>query len=179
MESASESECWDRIRRLEQAVQENPFDQHPAIELGRSYLENSRFPEAVAVLESLKSRKPETVELYPLLGLSYLNSDRASEAIDHFMVAMAHSPEEGYLYRCMGDALFKARRFPQAIEYYKRSAELEPGNTLPLRKMVQAFFDMGKVDEAVDILQEALRYDAAVPELWSSLGWALIHLGRY
>ena len=99
--------------------------------------------------------------------------------MDHFIVAMNHSPEEGYLYWCMGDALFKAKRFPQAIEYYKRSAELEPGNTLPLRKMVQAFFDMGRIVEAVDILQEAIRYDSSVPELWSSLGWAYIHLGRY
>ena len=32
-------------------------------------------------------------------------------------------------------------------------------------------------DEAAQILREAIKYDAEVPELWSSLGWALIHAG--
>jgi tetratricopeptide (TPR) repeat protein len=63
--------------------------------------------------------------------------------------------------------------------YPKAVAEPEPGSTLPLHKMAQTYFDMGRVDEAIDILHEALKYDQAVPELWSSLGWALIHLGRY
>jgi hypothetical protein len=39
MDRATETESWDRIRKLEQAVQENPFDEDPALELGRSYLE--------------------------------------------------------------------------------------------------------------------------------------------
>jgi tetratricopeptide (TPR) repeat protein len=178
MERAPEADCLDRIRQLVQAVEENPFDEDPALELGRSYLEINLYPEAVAVLEGLKSRKPDALELYPLLGISYLNSDRANEAIDHFLVAMSHAPEEGYLHRCMGDALFKAKRYPQALEYYKRSAGMERGNA-PLRNMAQAFFDIGRVDDAVEILQEALKHDRTVPELWSSLGWAYIHLGHY
>ena len=59
MDREPESECRERIRRLEQAILQNPFDEDPAIELGRSYLESNRYREAVEVLESLKSRKPE------------------------------------------------------------------------------------------------------------------------
>lgn len=67
----------------------------------------------------------------------------------------------------------------QAEGGYPHTAALEMYDTVHLRKMAQSCFDMGRVGEAIGILREALRYDNADPELWSSLGWALIHLGRY
>jgi tetratricopeptide (TPR) repeat protein len=62
---------------------------------------------------------------------------------------------------------------------FPRIAELETFDTNHLRKTAQAYFEGGRVGEAIDVLREALRYDNADPELWSSLGWAFIHLGRY
>jgi protein O-GlcNAc transferase len=167
MDKAPDAEQLERIRRLEQVVQENPFDEDPVLELGRTYVQGSRFMDAVALLENLKSIKPDATELYSLLGISYLHVDRTNEAMDNLRIAMHHSPEEGYLYWCLGDAHFKAEQFPQAIQCYKRSTELEPGNSIPLRKM------------ALEILKEALKYDTETPELWSSLGWALIRQGEY
>ena len=57
---------------------------------------------------------------------------------------------------------------------YSQAVELDTYDTVHLRQMAQSYFEMGRVGEAVDILREALRYDNADPELWSSLGWALI-----
>lgn len=67
----------------------------------------------------------------------------------------------------------------QTAGAFPQTAELETYDTVHLRKMAQAYFDVGRVGEAIDVLTEALRYDNADPELWSSLGWAFIHLGRY
>ncbi|HLP40285.1 MAG TPA: tetratricopeptide repeat protein, partial [Fibrobacteria bacterium] len=96
MDNALEPDPMDRIHELEQAVQENPFDEDPAIELGRTYLARNRYHEAVDVLENLKSLNPGASELYPLLGISYLNVDRAREALDNLRIAVSHNPEEGY-----------------------------------------------------------------------------------
>ncbi len=179
MEALSETKSWERIQQLETAFQDDPTDEFHVLELGRSYVASNRFSEAVVVLERLKSLNPNSVELYPLLGLSYLNCDRAHEAIDQFKMAMLHKPEASNLLWCMGEALFKAERYLQAVEYFKRSAELERGNLLPLRKMAQAFFDMGKMELAIEILNEAIKYDGSVSELWSSLGWAYLHIAEY
>jgi Flp pilus assembly protein TadD len=67
----------------------------------------------------------------------------------------------------------------QAAGAFPGIAEMEIYDTVHLRKMAQNYFETGRVGEAIDVLKEALRYDNADPELWSSLGWAFIHLGRY
>jgi tetratricopeptide (TPR) repeat protein len=109
-------------------------------------------------------RFPKSVQFYRQLGTILLDSqDAAFEAYGPLLEAVRLDPKDGTARQRLGDALMSMRRHEEAVSTY-RAAEglLGPSWDLSIGK-AQALRALGRLDEALDVLNRARAWESSRP----------------
>lgn len=117
------------------------------LEVGREYLLEGRYGEAVSELSTAISLDPKLTEAHNLLGVAYDKKGFADRAKDSFERAVKLEEDADTLNN-LGFSLYQNGNYRAAVDRLKRAAKLAPGDERILNNLGLAYCRLGKVDEA-------------------------------
>lgn len=186
--SAELLDSLDQYALASAAYKEVPAD-HPAFhaaELGRaSVLRRSGKPEAaIEVLEQLAKRFGDLAIVHSTLGDVLRHEDRFEEAVPAYDKALALTDDTSrsawFLYYARGIALERLAEWPRAEADFRKALELNPGQPQVLNYLGYSLVEKQiKLDEALDMIEQAVAASPDSGYIVDSLGWVLYRLGRY
>jgi Tfp pilus assembly protein PilF len=117
------------------------------LEVGREYLLEGRYNEAITELAMATSLDPKLTEAHNLLGVAYDKKGFGERAKDSFEHAV--KLEEGAdTLNNLGFSFYQNGNYRAAIDRLKRAAKLAPNDERILNNLGLAYCRLGKIDEA-------------------------------
>jgi Flp pilus assembly protein TadD len=104
----------------------NPAPEISAYNLGRAYLEEKNYTEAVNWLRTAVNRNREYSEAYILLAETLMASDRVDAAVTEFEAGVKAVPTDPGLQLGLGQAYYKVGRFSDARARLEEALKLDP-----------------------------------------------------
>lgn len=117
------------------------------LEVGRQYLLEERYGEAISELSLAASIDPKLTEAHNLLGVAYDKKGFSDRARDSFERAVKMDEDADTLNN-LGFSLYQNGNYRAAIDRLKRAAKLAPTDERILNNLGLAYCRMGKIDEA-------------------------------
>jgi Tfp pilus assembly protein PilF len=117
------------------------------LELGRAYLLEGRYNEAVSELSLAASLDPKLTEAHNLLGVAFDKKgfgDRAKESFERAVKL----EEDADTLNNLGFSLYQNGNYRAAVDRLKRAVKLAPTDERILNNLGLAYCRLGKVDEA-------------------------------
>jgi tetratricopeptide (TPR) repeat protein len=170
----------EALASSEQALELDPQLDHGWMTKGISLASLDLIPEALEAYD-------KAIEINPKFAAAWLNRGLALDALgDHeqamqaYDVALSLRPGYGLAYHNKGNLLGEAGLHEEALECYERALEYESGYTHEdwLGKGI-ALRHLGRFDEALRAIDNALTLDPEFVSAWHSRGIVLDQLGRH
>jgi Tfp pilus assembly protein PilF len=117
------------------------------LEIGREYLLEGRYSEAISELSLAASIDPKLTEAHNLLGVAYDKKgfgDRAKESFERAV----KMEEDADTLNNLGFSLYQNGNYRAAVDRLKRAAKLAPTDERILNNLGLAYCRLGKLDEA-------------------------------
>ena len=117
------------------------------LELGRQFLMNGNYNEAISELSLAVSLDPKLSEAHSLLGVAYDKkgfSDRAKESFERAVKIN----EDADTLNNLGFSFYQSGNYRAAVDRLKRAAKLAPTDERVLNNLGLAYCRLGKIDEA-------------------------------
>jgi Tfp pilus assembly protein PilF len=124
------------------------------LEIGREYLLEGRYSEAVSELSTAVSLDPKLTEAHNLLGVAYDKKgfgDRAKESFERAV----KMEEDADTLNNLGFSLYQNGNYRAAVDRLKRAAKLAPTDERILNNLGLAYCRLGKIDEAYKAFSRA------------------------
>jgi predicted Zn-dependent protease len=143
-------------------LREQPQRADAMLELGRLYVADRRTDEAAALLQRCLETKPDADTLHAahsLLAEAHERAGRASEAFSHYAAALDAHPNDMALLRRVSRLQLDQGHHAAAADAAARLLDLSTEGAQrveALRWIAEAQLGLGKVDEAMDTLAEAV-----------------------
>lgn len=156
-------------------------------ELARMQLDSDKMDDAQATLSRARAKFPQG---FGFVGevLSALVCERQknfTNAVSHFQAAETFArkadPEKlsGGFYYDEGAALEQAGQYDRAEEYLQKSINMMPDFAEALNYLGYMWADRGvKLQQALDLIEKAVKLEPGSPAYLDSLGWVLFKLNR-
>lgn len=186
--SANVLEELERYELATESYNRVPRD-HPAFhaaELGRAdALRQAEKPDAaLEVLGQLAKSHGDMPIVHITTGHTLRQLERYREASEAYDRAIALYPEadrsQWFLYYARGITFERLDEFDKAEADFRFALELNPGQPQVLNYLGYSLVEKQiKLDEALEMIQEAVRAEPESGYIVDSLGWVLYRLGRY
>ena len=124
------------------------------LEVGRQYLLEQRYGEAISELSLAASIDPKLTEAHNLLGVAYDKKGFSDRARDSFERAVKMDEDADTLNN-LGFSLYQNGNYRAAIDRLKRAAKLAPTDERILNNLGLAYCRLGKIDEAYKAFSRA------------------------
>lgn len=111
------------------------------------------------------------------LGFVIAQSGRFTEAVTWYEWALELDADRAVAHLNLGNARAELGDLDGGIEELRRSAELAPGDPTPRTAWAAVVAARGRLEEAVEILQQALTLDDEYAPAWAQLGALLLVRG--
>src|SRR5215213_8268250 len=117
------------------------------LELGREYLLQERYNEAISELSLAASLDPKLTEAHNLLGVAYDKKGFGERAKESFERAVKIDEDADTLNN-LGFSFYQNGNYRAAVDRLKRAAKLAPNDERILNNLGLAYCRLGKIDEA-------------------------------
>ena len=124
------------------------------LEIGREYLIDGRYSEAISELSLAASIDPKLSEAHNLLGVAYDKKGFGDRAKDSFERAVKMEEDADTLNN-LGFSLYQNGNYRAAVDRLKRAAKLAPADERILNNLGLAYCRLGKIDEAYKAFSRA------------------------
>ena len=124
------------------------------LEIGREYLLEGRYSEAISELSVAASLDPKLTEAHNLLGVAYDKKGFTDRARDSFERAVKMEEDADTLNN-LGFSLYQNGNYRAAVDRLKRAAKLAPQDERILNNLGLAYCRLGKIDEAYKAFSRA------------------------
>ena len=162
---------------------------HPAFyaaELGRaaSLRRSDKMEAAVEVLEQLAKTYPEVAQVHSTLGDVYRQLEDWGGAVESYDTALSLLSEGArsawFLHYTRAISFERLGSWPEAEADFRRALELRPGQPQVLNYLGYSLVEKKvKLDEALELIEQAVAASPDSGYIVDSLGWVLYRLGRY
>ena len=142
-------------------------------------------PEAgIATLTALAESHPDQIEVHSALGDMLREAERFPEAAEAYdrAIALIDDPRPAHwvLYYTRGISHERAGDWPAAEADFRQALELQPDQPLVLNYLGYSMVEKREnLDEALGMIERAVRGEPEDGYITDSLGWVLYRLGRY
>ncbi len=139
---------------------------------------------AIDVVASLRESHPAIALVHASAADLYRQNDQFKKAVEAYDAAIT-------LYTAQGDAPWfvvysraisyeRLGKWPEAETDFRRALELNPGEPMVLNYLGYSLVEQQmKLDEALDMIEQAVKAEPDSGAIVDSLGWAQFRLGRY
>ena len=138
-----------------------------------------RYAESIPLLEELRQRGQEGVQLLFWLGAAYERTGRHEDAVEAFRAVLEidadFAPALNYLGYMLADA---GRDLEAALDLVERAVALEPDNGAYVDSLGWAMFRLGRYDRAKELLERAARLVSGDAVISEHLGDLYLAVGR-
>ena len=117
------------------------------LEVGRQYLLEDRYNDAIGELSMAVSLDPKLTEAHNLLGVAYGKKGFGERAKESFERAVKMEEDADTLNN-LGFSLYQNGNYRAAVDRLKRAAKLAPTDERILNNLGLAYCRLGKIDEA-------------------------------
>jgi Tfp pilus assembly protein PilF len=117
---------------------------------------------------------PDYIEAHTNLGIVYQQLGRLADAEMHYQQALRYDNRPIEVLVNLGSLLLAQERWPEAGRVYARLLEFEPGRADARINLAHVLFALGRSEDAVAQLEEALRLDSS-PSAHLAAGLTLRH----
>ena len=124
------------------------------LELGREYLLQERYNEAISELSLAASLDPKLTEAHNLLGVAYDKKGFGERAKESFERAV-RIDEDADTLNNLGFSFYQNGNYRAAVDRLKRAAKLAPNDERILNNLGLAYCRLGKLDEAYKAFSRA------------------------
>ena len=155
---------------------EKLYDKDPFLhlDLGLVYMGKKELDLAVEHFKKALKIKPDFSPARNNLGTAYLAKEDWDQAIECFkeltgdlLYATPHFPLSN-----LGFAHYQKKVYPLAEKYYLEALKIEPNFDLALRGLGKTYVATGKITDAVEVFERAVRYSPRFPQLYFDLAHA-------
>jgi tetratricopeptide (TPR) repeat protein len=176
------------IRTYLKRIELNPNNVSAHRELGRTYMEQGRQPEALAELMAALLLKPDDAEALTYLGQCYLGMGRYEAAENASARALALDPTQKPARYVLGNSLTRLGRLEEGARELREFQRLQIAATEAanrewdlkmLRQEAARSIADHDYESAVRLLEQALPYEADSAAAHTTLAQILTRVGRY
>jgi tetratricopeptide (TPR) repeat protein len=147
--------------------------------LVQSYLSAKQAAKAAELAGDALTRFPGDTRLTVLRADALVESNRRDEAVKLLTDARAKTPEDDDLAMKLGAVFEESGKIDEAEREFRRIIERDPLNAQALNYLGYMLADRGlRLQEAITLIERALKVDPDNPAYLDSLGWALFKNGR-
>jgi tetratricopeptide (TPR) repeat protein len=147
--------------------------------LGQAQRQLKDFGAATQTIDRLRTAFPDDPRAMYLGAKLLDDKGQRSEAITAFEALMKRSPEDSSLVYEYANLLERSGRIADAERTLRGLISRDPIDANALNALGYMFAERGeRLDEAVSLLQRALKVEPANPSFLDSLGWAYFQQGR-
>jgi tetratricopeptide (TPR) repeat protein len=161
----------EALSYLEQAVKLNPKRPEPYLLLGLTYFQMKEYQQAKARLEDGIHQDPSNAELHFNLGTAYDKLDRFDEVVKAMEQALELDPEHAdalnYLGYSYADRGINAE---EAVSLTQQAVTLRPHNGYYVDSLGWALYKVGRIEEALEMMQRAVSLVPDDPVIYEHLG---------
>jgi TolB-like protein/Tfp pilus assembly protein PilF len=158
------------------------------IALGATYFFIGRYPEAIATLTSLLARNPNHLEGYMFLSASYLqqwmfqqedDAQALTQALAAAQRVLALSDAYPVGHRLVGAISLCQKQYELAVAEMEQAIALDPNDARAYAALAETLGWMGRTEEALQMVEEALRRKPAlVDDHLGHIGAAYLLAGK-
>jgi tetratricopeptide (TPR) repeat protein len=161
----------EALSYLDQAVKLNPKRPEPYLLLGLTYFQMKEYQQAKARLEDGIHQDPSNAELHFNLGTAYDKLDRFDEVVKAMEQALELDPEHAdalnYLGYSYADRGINAE---EAVSLTQQAVTLRPHNGYYVDSLGWALYKVGRIEEALEMMQRAVSLVPDDPVIYEHLG---------
>ena len=154
-------------------------------DLGRAYIAEQRFDQAIPHFEKALERNPGSAELHSQLGFALANNNRVAEGIPHLERALEISPGLVEARYYLGAALMTNGQKAQALAQWRQALRQDPDNLRVLNDTAWVLATgadaaLRNGNEAVTLAEHAVELTSGrEPALLATLAAAYAEAGRF
>ncbi|MEK7286149.1 MAG: tetratricopeptide repeat protein [Nitrospirota bacterium] len=178
---------YEGTEQYDQAIQtyqemlaqgENRYDMH--LRLGEIYFYRlKKYPEALSAGENAILVDQKRHEAYLLTGLVLYESEQFEDAVERFLEGIEISPNQPSLHFHLGVTYDKINLFDKLVLEMKRALAIDGNHVMSLNYLGYTYADRGIfLDEAVSLIDRALKIRPEDGYIMDSLGWAYYKQGK-
>jgi len=154
-----------------------PRDDKAYLELGMSYLEQARFPEAEEAFKKAMELNPRNDKPYLELGKSYQAQKKYLEAEEFFNKAIEFNPKNYEAYFGLGWLYQDLGRYFESEASLKKALEINPGVEI-YGGLANFYRDHNRFSEAEGFFKKAIEFDPQNDITYLDLGYFYRDRGR-
>lgn len=147
--------------------------------LGQVYEKILNIDEAIKNYKITRKFNPEITEVNRRLGLLLFQKELYRKAVEPLRDYIIFNPDSTRILSIFSNVLIYESRFSEAIDAYTRLIEKEPGNINYYLQLAKAYKELNRLENAMIVYEEALKYNDELSELFIDLGHVSYELGYY
>ena len=165
----------EALSYLEQAVKLNPKRPEPYLLLGLTFFQMEMYQEAKAKLEEGIHQDPSNAELHFNLGTAYDKLDHFDEVVRAMERTLELDPEHADALNYLGYSYAdRGINGEKALSLTQRAVTLKPHNGYYLDSLAWALYKLGRIEEALETIQQAVSLVSDDPVIYEHLGEILL-----
>lgn len=157
---------------LKKGVENSSEDLIPYLELGKFYLEQKRFDEALSVYVKITEKFSENFIALMNIGSIYYYKGDYNKAIDYYSIAAENDISTFELHFNLGNAYAETRNIEKALSSYKKAEKINPRAGCVQNAIGMLFRDMGKHVEALAYYKKAVKLEPDSEKYLKNLAFA-------
>ncbi len=161
------------IAYCEQALKESPNSVPLKLVHADMIAEKGRVDEAIRSLKEMTKGTEQDMDVLGSMANVYLRARKFDEAQTVADTIVKQFPQESNAWFQQGSIYEKQKKFTEAEKAFRKALDLENDNPAVLNYLGYMLADRGvKLDEAVNMIEKALKTDPTNGAYLDSLGWA-------
>lgn len=147
----------DAERQLIKAIAKDSKNEAAYSTLGKLYLLQKKFDEAIQTYKFLLKHFPENDSYWANLGQSHHGHKLYGQAVEAYEKAIEFAPDNAKRYVNLGLTLEAQKHIEEAILNYRKALDLEKNNTQFTLALAEALAKKGEKEEAQLLLEQVLQ----------------------
>jgi len=164
------------VKILEEAFRLDRTNAELAFFLGETYFNEGESERAAAMLRRVLAKEPRHFEALVYAGVLESDAGRPERALELLKTAVAAKPDAFLPYFAVGALLALSGQLPKADAYLKQALAVEE-NAQAYSLLGVIAYERGRLSEAIDALQKAVRLDPDDEEALYQLGLCYLDRG--
>ena len=154
------------------------YDSALLLELAMLQREGQRVAEALATIETVRSREPDNANALRELAVCLTAAGRRAEAEQAYGECLRLDPSQNVARVQLGSLMLSSGRYADAIRIYQEALQFDPEMAGLHNNLATAFLGSNDLTRAEQHYQQAVQLDPTVFPAWFNLGRVLAATGR-